>query len=216
MKRTLIALFIVTLFAATAQAEMRITEWMYGGVMVQSGFIELTNIGSETIDVTGWSVDDENRVPGTVDLSAFSSITAGESLIVAEASVAEFQTEWSLSTVQIIAMNSDILNRNDEINLYDASGFLVDRLTYGDEDFGGTIRTRGVSGNPSSPSVLGTNDVYDWVLASVGDQFGSFASDGGDIGNPGVYNPVPEPASIILILTSLVGLVGLPRRWSQR
>lgn len=42
-----------------------------------------------------------------------------------------------------------------EINLYDADGNLVDRLTYGDNTLSGSIRVQNNSGNPESLDVLG-------------------------------------------------------------
>lgn len=42
-----------------------------------------------------------------------------------------------------------------EINLYDADGNLVDRLTYGDNTLSGSIRAQNNSGNPESLDVLG-------------------------------------------------------------
>ena len=68
MKRVFIALCIITLFAATAQAQMRITEWMYNGKLDGNSlgeFVEFTNVGSSAIDMTGWSFDDDSRTAGT-------------------------------------------------------------------------------------------------------------------------------------------------------
>ena len=91
---------------------------------------------------------------------------------------------------------------------------LVDRLTFGDDvTFPGTIRARYKGGNPGSPSDLGTNNVANWVLSSVGDAYGSWTATSGDIGSPGSYS-VPEPTSIILVLIGLASLIGLRRCWS--
>lgn len=63
-----------------------------------------------------------------------------------------------------------------EINLYDADGNLVDRLTYGDNTLSGSIRAQNNSGNPESLDVLGTNDALGWVSASAGDEYGSYVA----------------------------------------
>jgi len=209
MKRMLITLCLAMFFASVSQAGIRITEWMYDGAGDE--FIEFTNIGTSVIDMTDWSFDDSSRTPGSADLSAFGDVAPGESVLLVEATADAFRTDWGLApTVKIIGESTQNLGRNDEINLYDALGELVDRLTYGDQDIPGTIRTQNKSGNPISPAVLGANHASDWVLASVGDVYGSYASTGGDVGNPGDH-VIPEPTTVVMFFAMLVA-AGLVRR----
>jgi len=203
---------------ATAQAasSVAITEWMYNG----SEFIEFTNLSGAAIDMTGWSFDDDSRIAGTVSLSGFGTLAAGETVILAEADAATFRAQWSLAdTVKVIGGNGTNLGRNDEVNLYDASGALVDRLRFGDSSFvPGTIRTQDVSGNPASLVVLDGSDATGWVLSSVGDAFGSRANVDGYIGNPGVFtlaSAVPEPAHYALTLGGLMVICAIARRRRQ-
>ncbi len=89
------------------------------------------------------------------------------------------------------------LARNDEINLFDGSDLLVDRLTYGDQTFPGTIRTQNASGQ-TCLETIGQDDVAGWVRSTVGDAQGSFAATSGDVGTPGSYgaatcNPCSAP-----------------------
>jgi predicted extracellular nuclease len=201
MKKIIFTLCVMMCVASVARAQMRITEWMYSG----SEFIEFTNIGSSNIDMNNWSFQDndptDNGGLGT-DLSGFGTVLPGESVILAEDPAATFIAEWNLSGVNVIGDNINNLGRNDTINLYDASSTLIDTLSYGDQTYPGTIRTQNYSGNPSSPSVLGQDDVSGWVLASVGDQFGSYTSTGGFVGNPGQYT-VPEPSTVPVLLGCL-------------
>ena len=204
MIKTFVVVLGIVVLTVPAMATMRITEWAYKGD--DGEFIEFTNIGNDLIDMSGWSFSDDRRIPGTTPLSEFGIVQPGESVILSQDTAATFRTNWSLSEmVKVIGENDANLGRNDEINLYDAGDVLIDRLTYGDEDFPGTIRTNNKSGNPATPAALGVNDVYQWVLASEGDAFGSYAGAHGSLANPGTY--VPEPMSLTLMLVAGLGLV---------
>lgn len=176
---------------------MVLTEYMYDGPGGE--FIEFTNLSDAAIDMTGWQVEDSNLLGGPngpFDVSAFGVVQPGECVIVTESNPDAFRADWSLApTVKVIGDlgkgNGNGLGRNDEINIYDSACGLVDRLTYGDEAFPGSIRTQNASGwTPESG--LGANDALAWVLATVGDAQQSYASSGNDKGNPGLY-PAIEP-----------------------
>lgn len=187
--------------AGSAQGAMRITEWMYNGVE----YVEFTNVGATPIDMTGWSYDDSARIAGTFSLSDYGVVQGGESVILTEESVEYFRELWNLDESIKVIGNLGLddvgnnLGRNDEINLFDANGDLVDRLTYGDGDFPGSIRTQGPASGITVPEFYGTNDVTHWFFSEEGDAYGSFQSvDGSYIGSPG-YADVPEPAALSLL-----------------
>lgn len=217
-KQTLIKSVIAAgtlLVAGQGQAAtVAITEWMYSGNGGE--FIEFTNVSGSAIDFTGWSFDDDSRLAGGFDLSGFGEVAAGESVVITESSAAQFISDWSLSAaIRVLGGYTNNLGRNDEINLFDDNSTLVDRLTYGDQTFSGTIRTQNASGNPLTPAALGANDPAFWTLSEVGDLYGSYLSANGDIGNPGTIgalNPVPVPAAVWLLGSALASLVGIGRR----
>jgi len=209
----------LTLMASAVQAQIQITEWMYNGNGATGEYIEFTNLGSSAVNLNGWSFDDSSRTAGSMSLSALGVLAPGQSVILTEATEEDFRAVWGLSnSVMVLGGNINNLGRSDEINLYDASGTLVDRLTYGDTVFPGTIRAQNSSGNPSTLAALQTQAVdSSWQLAVVGDSFSSKASTLGDVGNPGVFAlAVPEPSSYAMLLAGL-GLVGaMARRRRQR
>ncbi len=174
-----------------ATGGIRITEWLYSGTSGE--FIEFTNVSQSAVDMTGWSFDDDHALAGAFDLTGFGIVQPGESVIITEAVAATFRTAWGLpETVKVIgglgsvASGGNNLARNDEVNLFNASDVLVDRLTYGDQTFPGTIRTQNFSGQPPQDSV-GQDDVTGWQRSVVADDYGSYASTTGDVGTPGFY-----------------------------
>jgi predicted extracellular nuclease len=215
-KRSVIRSLAVTVGAAvtlvaTSQAwaahAVSITEWMYSGNGGE--FIEFTNTSVVAIDFTGWSFDDDSKIVGAFDLSGFGWVAVGESVIITESDATAFRTAWSLdAAVKVLGGVTNNLGKADEINLFDGD-VLVDRLTYT-----ATILTKNFSGNPVNYAALGANDQTKWVLSAVGDQYGSYASGNGDIGNPGInpVAPVPVPAAAWLLGSGLIGLAGMRRR----
>ena len=203
--RRVLAIAMVLVFTSAVQADMVISEWMYSGG--DGEFIEFTNTGPNAVDMTGWSYDDDSQVAGTVDLSAYGVVEPGASVILTEVVAADFMIAWGLSGVAVIGENSANIGRGDTINLFDAGGNLVDQLAYGDQVYPGTVRTQYVSCNIPASDYGYTVVQESWVLAYVGDEYGSWMSFGGDIGSPGI---IPEPAALALLLTG--GLLAIRRR----
>jgi predicted extracellular nuclease len=212
MKASILGCIAIGTAAALAQpasAAVVWTEWMYSSIADGFEFFEITNTGAAPVDLTGWSYDDDSRTPGTVPLTSLGTLAAGESAIITEALTAEdFHAEWSApASLKVLAGNIVNIGRADELNLFDASDALADRLTYGDAVITGSIRTQGQSGIQGSPAAVGANNVSLWVLSTVGDAYGSVSSLNGDIGNPGAFSVVPEPASGLLAVFGLAWIV---------
>jgi hypothetical protein len=215
-----IAAVAMTLLAGVARADdsqIKITEWMYKSADVANDgigeFVEISNVGSTAVDLTGWSEDDSTGHPGVHSMSAFGVIAGGESVIMTEISVAAFRTEWNLDpSVKVISYGSkDNLGSSDAINIYNASNQLIDSLTYG--SVGPT--TSGTSGRPGSAAALGANNSALWVRSTIGDADNSYMSASGSVGSPGfsalAIAAVPEPSGVALVLAGM-GVLGFARR----
>lgn len=218
LSRSLLTAALAAGSALSAHANVQITEWMYSGNGGE--FIEFTNVGSAPVDFTGWVYDDESRFNsvalGGFSLSGFGIVAPGESVVLTESTVTAFRSAWALPAgVKVVGGFTNNLGRNDEINLFNASGALVDRLRYGDSNYvPGTIRTQNVSGNPGTVADLAPFIVTTgWVLSSAGDAFGSYLAPGGDVGNPGRFVlVVPEPGTVAMTLAGLALVAGIARR----
>lgn len=194
--------------AANAQAQIRVTEFMYFGA--DGEFIELTNVGGSPVDLTGWSLDDQTAMPGTFDLSAAGIVAPGESIVVTDRDAANFSASWSLAGVVVLGGNAVApIGRNDAIHVFDDASQPVDVLRYGDEDFPGTIRTTGASGH-GCEAALGVDDIYRWTRAEIGDAWGSIISVNGDVGSPGTHVSVDCPSLGVPYCTSPANSSGVP------
>jgi len=190
------AILAMGLCASARAGTIRITEYMYSGN--GNEFFELCNVGVTPQDMTGWSYDDDSAIPGTVDLSLFGTVNAGDCVIVAEATAGAFNTDWSLGgVVPILGGLTVNLGRNDDINIFDQNDLLVDKLDFGDQEHIGSIRAQNATGWVSAAG-LGANDAYAWTLSTVSDFQNSYESNSGDIGSPGAHI-VPEPAAHTLM-----------------
>lgn len=202
-----------------------ITEWQYNDGPGE--FIELTNTGSAPVDFSGWSYDDDSRSPGVTNLSAFGVVAPRETVILTEADAEAFRSAWELpASIKIIGNYTNNLGRADEINIFDGASALVDRLTYGDQAFPGTLRTNYNTGVPATLAALGANDVYQWIApVDAPNNYGGIYDlrsvypdellgdigvlwRGGIRGNPGYfYTPVPEPTALSLLAVGAMALV---------
>ncbi len=208
-----VAIAAGSLFVAAPASALgvHITEWMYNGA---AEFVEFTNLSGAAVDFTGWSYDDDSALPGVFSLSGFGLVGDGESVVITEDTEANFRLSWALPAgVKVLGGYTNNLGRADQINLFDATNTLADRLSYGDVAFPGTIRTQDISGRPLSSAALGANDPHQWEFSTAGNADGAYFSLAGELGSPGSY-VVPVPAAVWLMSPAIVALLGRRRRAS--
>ncbi len=181
----------LTLASTHAAAQsIRVTEYAYKAVGGE--FIEFTNVGPTSTNLAGWSIDDEESIPGSFDLSAAGVIAPGESFVVTTVPAAAFRATWSLgaSPVKVLGDNDTAkLSRTDSIVLFSPTFTEVDRLDFSDVNFEYTVRARDISAWVCS-SALGQNDAYGWRQSALGDAQGSTVSAAADVGSPGTHTSV--------------------------
>lgn len=197
----LLAVLAASPVVQAGDQDVYITELMYKGLFGE--FVEVTNTGSDPVDVNGWRFDDNSRsfASGTVLFSGSTILEQNETFIITEVSEAVFTQAWYTDSgegvpaglVAIYENNSNNLGRSDEVNIYEDGGTLVDRLTYNDEAASGTDpdgpRTEDVSAVPGT-GALGTNVFKNWVLSQDGVNNAWKAgapSAPGPVGSPGQY-----------------------------
>jgi hypothetical protein len=175
--------------APASTGNIKITEWEYDG----SEFVEFTNFDTDSVDLSGWSFSDNHEQPGNTDLSSAGVVAPGESFILTDVTAAAFRADWGLAdTVKVVGGNKTNLGRADEINIYDGTDKLIDSLSYDDQNGKGP-RTNQGSAYPSTEAVIGANDAASWTLSTVGDVEGSWTSNSGFIGSPGVTHYATSP-----------------------
>jgi hypothetical protein len=175
---------------ADAGAAIRITEFAYGGKAAGAAggdgeYVELTNVGDASQDLTGWTYDNSAASPGTgLSLSGLGTVAPGESVIVSDLSDVEFRTEWGLKTSVKVLSNGKTHTLNsgpNAIHVYDNGGAEVDSVSYPN----GFETAKGQSAWVDAAHVGAKADTTGWTISSADDGEGSWTSVGGGVGSPG-------------------------------
>jgi len=198
---------------AADTSNVRVTEFMYQGA--DGEFFEITNFGTTSVNLAGWSFADRCQAPGVFAIGGLGTLTPGQSAIVTDAVVASFNSDWNLTGVPVLRLPSSELGSDDEIRLHNGSKALVDVIHYGNLDFPGTPFTQNISAWPNA-SAVHKDQINSWYLSAVGDVQSSYTSSGGDIGNPGTYASINIPAAstwgLVVFVIALMTVGTLAKR----
>jgi hypothetical protein len=151
---------------------------------IDGDWFEIRNMGNTTVDLNGFSWDDESRNAGNHTVTTSVQVPAGGSALfvdVATADVSAWETEWKQNGQGLIILNegdefdngfSGLSSSGDEVNLYDDGGRLVSAVAYD-----GASVSSGVS--------LEFNMNGMFTGAAVDGVNGAYTSTSGDVGSPG-------------------------------
>ncbi len=206
-------LLAVGLLPVAAQAQIAITEVHSTGSAnstYTADWFEVRNIGSLTLDLTGWKVDDSSAVFASgLNLRGVTSLLPGQVAVFMESDAAgdtdsakgdAFRAAWFGGSVPSgftlgfyggsgIGLGSG----GDAVNLYNSGGTHQAGVTFGAGTGGFTFdNTAGLSGAISQLSAVGVNGAFN-------------ALTGSEVGSPGIA-VVPEPSTLALAGLGVVAL----------
>ena len=202
--------------ASVASANIRITEVMSssnGGGTPTPDWIEVTNYGSSSVDLTGWRIDDGSfNVAVSAALNGITSIAAGESVIFIEsaagAGIAGFRTFWGgLSSMQVGYYSGSGLgfsSGGDGACLFNGSGSILSQVSFGAATSGSSFFYGWDAAGVLDSSFNGLVS----TVGTIGTQVTFSASS--DTGSLGTAIGVPTPGALALL--GLAGLAGRRRR----
>ncbi len=200
----LLSVFSICGISQASVSDLLITEIMADPVAVSDSngeWFELFNPGSETVSLDGLSLHDDGSNSVLLSGSGL-SIASGSFFVLARNG--DSLSNGGFSADYAYGSGFSLGNSSDEIVFSDASGELL-RFNYGSGFVGS-----GVSMELISDSMLSSN--YAASLTAYGD---------GDFGTPGSAgsyaftvepSPVPLPGAAWLMISGVLGLLGIQRR----
>ncbi|WP_421751852.1 DUF5689 domain-containing protein [Croceimicrobium sp.] len=156
---------------------------------VDGDWFEVRNMGTSSVNLNGFSWDDDSREAGKHTITSSVQIPANGTALfveVADADVAAWETEWKQNGQGLLILNegdefdngfSGFSSNGDEVNLYDDAGRLISAAAYTGADV-----TAGFSLEFDMMGAL--------VGASVDGVNGAYTSINGDVGSPGDQSPI--------------------------
>jgi len=210
MKRKLQVYFLVVVLSTlTSFSQVKITEVMSSSGTGGTGdWIEVTNLGSTAVDITGWKVDDNTfNFSLAVELTGVTTIPAGKSVIFIESAapttdITNFKSFWgsSMNTISVGSYTGSGVGfspTTDGVVLFNALGVeITSRVSFSAATAGKSFYfSYNADGSPVDNAVvsaLGT------INGTVSNQVTIKSSSAiGDIGSPGTAIVLPLNASTI-------------------
>jgi uncharacterized protein YjiK len=156
------------------------------GAPYATDWFELTNEGTEAVDLTGWKADDESdKFSEGGALLGVASLPAGKAAIFVEkpAQIGAFETAWFPSGLQsgfLIGSYEGaggLSGSGDEVNVFDAAGEKVTGVKFGASTTATFDNAAGIGDLTDPPPLIST--------FSVAGTNGAFTNGNGETGSPG-------------------------------
>ena len=187
------ASFTLTVAAAsgatggTRVAVTEISPWSSSESSYAADWWELTNLGTESVDLTGWKVDDDsNNFASAIALNGVSTLAPGESAIFIEGSAATadaFKTAWFGANVPAgfkigyySGSGIGLSTGGDQVNVFDQLGNPVAGVAFGLSTSGRTFDNSaalGATGDSNRPAISTLSTAGVNGATTVGSETGS-------------------------------------------
>jgi hypothetical protein len=202
--RVLAAAFVAA-SSLSVSAQVYITEVAPWGSSATTDYaadwFEVTNAGTETVNLTGWKVDDSSATFGSAGaLRGVTSLAPGQTVVFLEGAstpvndanlTALFRTAWFGAAVPVGltlgfygGTGLGLSTGGDGVNLFNSAGVLQASVSFGANTAGSPFR--------SFDNTAQLNGVTISELSALGVNGAFLADSGASIGSPGV-TAVPEP-----------------------
>jgi uncharacterized protein YjiK len=171
-----------------------VAPWASSNSAVGADWFEITNVTSNTIDITGWMIDDSSAAFGSAaTLNGVTTLAAGESAIFIETTDLPgkdtlFRNTWALAASptgpQIGSYTGSgigLSTTSDGVNIFNAAGTLMASVTFGASD--------AVSPFQSFDNTRGLNATTISQLSAVGTNGAIASSNATEVGSPGFAAP---------------------------
>ncbi len=173
-----------------------VAPWASGDSPYAADWFEVTNVGSEAVDITGWTMDDNsNDVTQSVPISDVGSIAPGQSAVLIEGdatTAGDFVAAWfggnppgDFLVGSYSGSKVGLSTGGDAVNLFNASGNWVTGVQFGAATTSFTFDNSAGLGSVTTQSVAGVNGAF---LASDDVETGSPGTN--DYDNDGIVNGV--------------------------
>jgi VCBS repeat-containing protein len=121
-----------------------VSPWSSSNSVYGADWFEVTNTGTNAVDITGWKIDDNsNSFPNSVALNGVTSIAPGQSVIFIETTtpdttISAFKTAWfgtnvpsGLTIGSYTGSGVGLGTAGDAVNLFNASGTRITGINFG-------------------------------------------------------------------------------------